>query len=52
MPIADVMTRLPAPVTATAANRDSSGDQQTLRHPRLAAAGRVVQTVPLELVMT
>jgi hypothetical protein len=52
MPIADVMTRAPVPLLATAANRDSSGDQHTLRHEMLPPAVRNVQAVPLELVMT
>lgn len=46
------MTRFPVPEFATATNNDSSGAQITEIQLLLAAELRVVQVVPLELVMT
>jgi hypothetical protein len=52
MPMAEVMTRLPVPVIATATNRLSSLDQHTERQSLSAADVRTVQVTPSRLVMT
>jgi hypothetical protein len=46
------MTRSPAPVVATATNKDSSDAQHTERHSLSAADVRAVQVTPSGLVMT
>jgi hypothetical protein len=52
MPSGEVITRLPVPVSATAAKRNRLGDQQTDFQPLSAALVRAVQVFPSGLVIT
>jgi len=52
MPLGEVMTRFPVPVSATAQKRESSGAQHTEVQLLSAALARVVQVMPSGEVMT
>ncbi|MNT92255.1 hypothetical protein D3C72_2335080 [compost metagenome] len=51
-PSGEVITRLPDPVDATAANRPISGAQTTVIQLLSAALVRIVQLIPSGLVIT